>query len=207
MRLVLATQNKKKRKELEELVAGSFEIQTLDDVGLADLEIVEDKDTFAGNAEVKARAVLEALRARGHDVGDIRAILADDSGIIVDALDGAPGVRSARFAKDHDAGEGDAANNALLLRKLEDVSDQERTARFYCAICVLAPATGEAFHVDGAVEGRIAHDEKGSGGFGYDPLFLPDAYPGRHMAELTAEEKHRVSHRGVATRRALALLA
>lgn len=206
MRLILATGNAKKRRELEELVGDAFDIQTLVDVGLGDLDIVEDADTFAGNAEIKARAVRNALLERGADLSDVRAILADDSGIVVDALNGAPGIRSARFAKDHDAGEGDADNNALLLKKLADVADDARTGRFYAAICVLNPATDEVSHVNGSVEGKIARFEKGEGGFGYDPLFLPEAYPGLHMAELSPTQKHEISHRGKAMGKALALL-
>jgi XTP/dITP diphosphohydrolase len=206
MRLILATGNPKKGRELQELVGDAFDVVTLGAIGLGDLDIVEDADTFAGNAEIKVRAVHDALRARGESLEDVRAIVGDDSGIVVDALDGAPGIRSARFAADHDAGAGDEANNALLFRLLEDTPDAERTARFYCAIAILSPSDGAVDHVDGAVEGRIARTERGSGGFGYDPLFLPDEFPGRHMAELTAAEKHSISHRGKAMRKALALL-
>lgn len=202
--LVLATQNEKKRKELEQLTAGRFRVLTLGDVGLADLEIVEDGETFRDNARIKAEAVLAALRERGALEG-VAAVLADDSGIAVDALGGAPGVRSARFAEDHGRGQGDAANNALLLEKLQGVPDEARAGRFLCAICVKLP-DGRALEAEGAVEGSIARDERGEGGFGYDPLFCPDEAPGRRMAELSPDEKHAISHRGRATREALALL-
>lgn len=202
--LVLATQNQKKRKELEALAGERFLVRTLDQVGLSDLEIVEDADTFAGNARKKAEAVLEGLRAKGALLG-VAAVLADDSGLIVDALGGAPGVRSARYAKDHGREGGDEANNDLLLEALVNVPDEGRTARFACAICVLLP-NGRALEAFGTVEGRIAHARKGDGGFGYDPLFLPDERPGLHMAELSAEDKHSISHRGRATREALRLL-
>lgn len=202
--LVLATQNAKKRKELEALTEGTFRVLTLDDVGLSDLDIVEDADTFQGNARIKAEAVLAALGARGA-LGDVAAVLADDSGLCVDALGGAPGVRSARFAKDHDAGEGDEANNALLLARLGDVADEQRAARFVCAICVKLP-DGRVLEAEGAVEGKIARDERGAGGFGYDPLFCPEEAPGKRMAELSPEEKHAISHRGRATREALGKL-
>lgn len=201
--LVLATQNAKKRKELEALARG-HPVRTLDELGLSGLEIVEDGETFRANAEKKARAVYEALKAKGA-LGEVLAVLADDSGICVDALSGAPGVRSARFAKDHGAGAGDEANNALLLQKLEGVPDEERTGRFACAICVITK-DGETFIEEGTVEGRIAREERGENGFGYDPLFLPDEHPDRHLAELSSEEKHAISHRGRAMRKALARL-
>lgn len=202
--LVLATQNEKKRQELAAITGGRFRVRTLDEVGLADLEIVEDADTFAGNARKKAEAVLEGLRAKGALLG-VAAVLADDSGLVVDALLGDPGVRSARYAADHGREGGDEANNELLLESLADVPDEDRGARFVCAICVLLP-DGRALDAFGTVEGRIARARRGAGGFGYDPLFLPDERPGLHMAELSAEEKHRISHRGRAVREALRLL-
>lgn len=192
---ILATQNPGKKRELAKIVNASEPgviVKTLDEVGLSDLDVVEDKDTFAGNARLKVDAVTARLSPDDYEV-----ILADDSGIAVDALDGAPGVRSARFAADHEAGQGDEDNNALLLDKLRDT--ELRTARFVCAIeCVTRD--GRRVSAFGTVEGKIAHAPRGEGGFGYDPLFVPDAYPERHMAELDASEKHAISHRGKATR-------
>jgi XTP/dITP diphosphohydrolase len=202
--LVLATGNEKKRRELEEIAGDAFRVRTLRDVGLLDLEIVEDADTFAGNAEKKAIAVLSALRERGELAG-VAAVLADDSGLCVDALDGAPGVRSARFAADHDAGEGDEANNDLLLAKLADTSDDARGAHFACAICVALP-DGRKLTAFGTVQGKIGRARQGDGGFGYDPLFLPDERPGKTTAELSASDKHAISHRGHAVREAMAKL-
>lgn len=202
--LVLATQNEKKRRELEALAGTRYRVRTLTDVGLDGIEIVEDADTFAGNARKKAEAVLAALREAGKLEG-VLAVLADDSGLIVDALGGAPGVRSARYAKDHGREGGDEANNDLLLEALAEVPDERRAARFACAISVLLEG-GRELSSFGTVEGRIARARRGDGGFGYDPLFLPDERPGQHMAELSAEDKHRISHRGRAMREALRLL-
>jgi XTP/dITP diphosphohydrolase len=199
--LVLATGNEKKRRELEQIAGDRFAVRTLRDVDLQDLEIVEDADTFAGNAEKKAVTVLDALRAKSA-LADVVAVLADDSGLCVDALDGAPGVRSARFAADHDAGSGDEANNALLLEKLADVTEEQRGGRFACAICVALP-DGRKLEAFGTVEGRIGRAPRGDGGFGYDPLFWPDERPGVTTAELPADEKNAISHRGRAVREAM----
>jgi XTP/dITP diphosphohydrolase len=182
-KLVFATRNRHKVAELRALVAPlGFEVLSLDEVAVPD--VVEDAPIFAGNAEKKARATFAATGL---------ASLADDSGLEVDALDGAPGVRSARYAGEHD----DAANNAKLLRELAAVSDEKRTARFRCALAFL-DARG-LVTADGTCEGRIAHERRGAGGFGYDPLFLVEG-GARTMAELSPEEKNRVSHRGRALR-------
>src|SRR5690606_31291767 len=123
-------------RELEQIAGERYRVRNLADVGLSDLEIVEDADTFAGNARKKAEAVAAALFER-NALADVVAVLADDSGIVVDALSGAPGVRSARYAKDHGRAGGDEANNDLLLESLAGVDDEQRSARFACAICVL----------------------------------------------------------------------
>ena len=192
MKIVVATRNRGKLRELEALLGpAGWEPMPLDAFG--DLpEVDEDQPTFRGNAEKKARAAM--MRT------DLIA-LADDSGLDVDALGGAPGVHSARFAGE---GHDDAANNAKLLHELSDVPDDLRTARFRCALCWLEPS-GRRVIVEGSVEGRIAKSARGTGGFGYDPLFLVEdgGYDGtRTMAELTLGEKNRVSHRA----RALAAL-
>ena len=196
--LVLATGNAKKRKELERLAGDRFLVRTLHDVGLAHLEIDESALTFAGNARIKAVAVWDALVAQ-RAVDDVRAVLADDSGLMVDALAGLPGVRSARFASDHHAGSGDDDNNTLLLAKLAGIADAQRTARFASHVCARLH-DGTFLDEEGTVEGRIAHDRVGSGGFGYDPLFVPLEGGGRRMAELSADEKDAISHRGRAMR-------
>jgi len=151
------------------------------------LTVDEDAPTFAGNAEKKARAALAATGLPS---------LADDSGLEVDALDGAPGVRSARYAADDGVlieGPIDAANNRKLLAALTDVADERRTARFRCAL-VFVDGDGTRIASDGSCEGAIGRVARGDGGFGYDPLFVL-ADDGRTMAELTADEKNRVSHR------------
>ncbi len=202
--ILLATQNAKKGRELAELARGRFRVQTLADVGLANLAIVENGATFAENARIKARAVKAALAPAV--VRDITWVLADDSGLVVDALDGKPGVRSARFAADHGTGAGDEANNDLLLLLLAPVPDERRSARFACAVCAVAVDSDAMHEAFGTVEGHVARARVGSGGFGYDPLFIPVAHAPLRMAELTSEQKHAISHRGAAMRAALATL-
>jgi XTP/dITP diphosphohydrolase len=192
VKIVVATRNRGKLRELEALLGpGGWEPMPLDAFGEMP-EVDEDQQTFRGNAEKKARAAM--MRT------DLIA-LADDSGLEVDALGGAPGVRSARFAG---AAHDDAANNAKLLHEMSDVPDDLRNARFRCALCWLEPS-GRRLFVEGSVEGRIGKSLRGDNGFGYDPLFLVEdaGYDGtRTMAELTLAEKNRISHRA----RALAKL-
>jgi len=150
--------------------------------------VVEENGlSFAENAYVKAKTVAEATG---------QTVLADDSGLCVDALGGAPGIRSARYAGTHGD---DDANNEKLLGELENVPDGERTARYVCALCVVFPDGGSAV-TEGTVEGRILREKKGSGRFGYDPLFWYEPL-GRTFAELTPAEKETVSHRGEALRK------
>ena len=151
-------------------------------------EPVEDADDFIGNAFIKAQA------AHMHTG---LAALADDSGLIVDALGGNPGVFSARYAGVHGD---DAANNAKVLAGLEDVADDARTARFACAL-VFIDEDGTRTDAMGFIEGRIGHEPRGSEGFGYDPLFLPDAFGQKKtLAEVGQDEKNAISHRGNALR-------
>ena len=188
--VVIASNNAHKAREIAEaLDFPGWEFRTLRDLGIAS-DPAEDAETFAGNARIKALAAREAS--------------ADDSGLEVDALDGAPGVRSARYA-----GEpcDDAANNAKLLAELADVPDARRSARFVCALAFI-DEDGTETTARGTVEGRIAREGRGSHGFGYDPLFLPDAFSGsRTLAEALPEEKNAVSHRGNALRELRAKLA
>jgi XTP/dITP diphosphohydrolase len=185
VKLVFATRNAGKLRELAALVTPlGLEVVSvpLDDVD-------EDRDSFAGNAEKKARA---ALTRSGLPA------LADDSGLEVDALEGAPGVRSARYAGD---GHDDAANNRALIAALAGVPPARRTARFRCVLFYADPA-GRTLVAEGACEGLIAEAPRGRGGFGYDPLFLVAGDPeGRTMAELPPEEKNRISHRARAMAR------
>ncbi len=154
---------------------------------------VEDGDTFEANARIKA---LAAHRKFGLPA------LADDSGLEVDALDGAPGVISSHYAGDEAS---DADNNALLLARLADVPLEHRTARFRCVMVCVGLDERELV-ATGVCEGRVLESPRGSGGFGYDPLFEPDAAPGRTMAELDLGEKNAISHRGGALRAMRALL-
>lgn len=193
--VVLATNNAHKVAEIATaLDFPGWEFRTLRELGI-ESDPAEDADTFEGNARIKARAA--------HEASGGLAALADDSGLVVDALDGAPGVHSARYA-----GEpcDDAANNAKLLAALADVPDAERTARFASTL-VFVDEDGSEIVAEGAVEGRIGHEGRGSEGFGYDPLFLPDVFGGaRTLAEVGRDEKNAVSHRGNALRQLRAKL-
>lgn len=191
MKLLLATNNAHKAREIREILKDSFtEIVTMRDAGVA-FEVEEDGLTFRENALKKAVETLAFVSDR------FDAVLADDSGLCVDALDGAPGVFSARFSGE---AHNDAANNAKLIRLLKDVPDDRRTARFCC--CVALARTGrEPIAVQGEVEGTILHEARGENGFGYDPYFYYEPF-GKSFAELSTDEKNAVSHR----KRALMLL-
>lgn len=190
MQLIFATNNAHKLTEVRAILAGTgCDVLSLADLGV-DVDPEENGSTFEANALIKARAI-QAITGGW--------VLADDSGLEVDALDGAPGVHSKRYSDEGTH----AANNTKLLRVLDGVDD--RGARFRCVLALLDP-DGEPTFVDGAVEGRIATDLRGSEGFGYDPVFLPDAFPGRTMAELSMDEKNSISHRGEAFRALLKVL-
>jgi XTP/dITP diphosphohydrolase len=189
--LVVATNNRGKLEELRALFTGlPVDVRSAEDVLRHKLHVAEDGATFEKNALKKARAVAHAT---------IMLTLADDSGLEVDALDGRPGVTSARFAH---ARATDAENNAALLAALDAAGDPttgstpDPRARFRCVLALVDPFTndGEAVTVEGVCEGTITRTPRGSGGFGYDPLFVV-AGVDKTMAELTAEEKNRVSHR------------
>ena len=192
MKIVLASRNRKKILELRTLLSQSFpnvEILSLDDVGIMG-EIEEDGNSFEENALIKAR-----VAASSGMIG-----VGDDSGLTVDALGGDPGIYSARYAaRCHYAGEhNDEANNTMLLQKLEQTPETERGGAFVCAIACVFP-NGEEFTVRREARGRILREYRGEGGFGYDPLFFYEPLQ-KTFAELTAEEKNRVSHRGLAIR-------
>ena len=193
--VVLATNNAHKVSEIATaLDFPGWEFRTLRELGV-ESDPAEDADTFEGNARIKARAA--------HEASGGLAALADDSGLEVDALDGAPGVHSARYA-----GEpcDDAANNAKLLVALADVPDAERAARFVSTL-VFVDEDGSETVARGTIEGRVGREERGSEGFGYDPLFLPDVFGGdRTLAEVSQDEKNAVSHRGNALRQLRAKL-
>lgn len=182
--VVLASRNAKKLAELRRIlepVAPGLDVLGLDDVAAYD-EPAETEPTFEGNALIKARAALAATGLPS---------LADDSGLCVDALNGMPGVLSARWS-----GHGDAANNALLLSQLADVPDERRAAQFVCAVALCLPDGTEVVE-RAQMPGRILREESGEGGFGYDPLFMAD---GQYVsnAELAPVDKDRISHRGKA---------
>jgi XTP/dITP diphosphohydrolase len=185
--LVVATRNRGKLEEIRALLSGLVATVrcAADFPGFPDT--VEDGATFEANALKKAR---EAAAFTGLPA------LADDSGLVVDCLGGRPGVYSARFAGQ---GLGDAANNARLLEELRGTALAARTAAFVCTLAFVTPA-GEEQLFTGTVGGRIIDGQRGVNGFGYDPLFLVDGFD-RTMAELSLEEKNRVSHRGEALRR------
>ena len=193
MKLILASRNKKKIREMEALLAkyvDDVRILSLDDIGFEG-DIEEDGTTFEENALIKARTAMEAS---GNRIAAAQAAaIADDSGLAVDALNGAPGVYSARYAGGHGD---DAANNALLLKNLADVPAEARTARFVCCIACVFP-DGTSFTVRGETEGLIIDHARGEGGFGYDPYFYYQPY-GKTFAELTADQKNAISHRGKA---------
>ena len=183
-RLLFATTNKGKLKELHKLVGDAVEVVSLADVPPIP-EPVEDGATFEANAEKKARAYAEASGLPA---------LADDSGLCVDALDGRPGIYSARYAQGDDR-----ARYQKLLGELEGKPEEQRTASFRCALCLALPGGPARIEV-GRCEGRILTGPRGSNGFGYDPVFFLPA-KGKAMAELTPEEKAEVSHRGQAFRK------
>ena len=189
MKVILASQNQHKLVELSAILSQlGFEIALESEYGLH-VDVDETGTTFEENSLLKAEAVMKASGM---------PVLADDSGLMVDALDGAPGVHSARYASDgHDF----AANNRLLLRNLEGVAN--RRARFRTVISLLV---GDEEHLfEGVVEGRIVERESGAEGFGYDPLFVPDGCD-RTFAEMSPDEKNAVSHRGRAVRKLAAFL-
>jgi len=183
----MATSNRHKVVELSQLLSGlSWQVQSLTDHVPVDPP-VEDGATFEANALKKALYYASALGA---------PCVADDSGIVVDALNGAPGVYSARYAGDQCS---DEDNNTKLLSELESVPAPQRTARFVCCAAYADPE-GRVFTETGVVEGRIAFTRSGANGFGYDPLFIPDGH-NRSFGDFSLEDKQMISHRGRAFRK------
>jgi XTP/dITP diphosphohydrolase len=193
-RLFLASHNAKKLAEMRRILADALsgrphsvvEVLGLDDVP-AYQEPVEDQPTFVGNALLKARAGLAATGLPS---------VADDSGLCVDALNGMPGVLSARWSG---LPKSDDRNNRLLLDQLHDVPDERRTAHFACAVAFCAPGADELV-VEGRMDGRVVREPRGTGGFGYDVLFEAVEFPGLTTAELRRADKDAISHRGRALR-------
>ena len=217
--LLIATRNAHKIGEIRAILGDKFRYLTLNDFSDAP-NVVEDADTFAGNAAKKAIELATWLSGIGSSMLDVRCsmffVLADDSGLEVDALGGKPGVHSARFAALDSGKPGNssaAENNAKLLRRLKDVPAEKRTARFRCVlaltpvICDRAKSASPVCYADeselqtrlfgGTCEGRIGFAPRGQNGFGYDPLFVPDGFD-QTFAELGDEVKNRLSHRAQA---------
>lgn len=199
MTIFIATRNAHKVDEIRQILGSDIRFMTLRDLPNAP-EVVEDADTFAGNASKKAMSLAKWLAQQPQiDTNDLH-VLADDSGLEVDALNGAPGVHSARFAAD-DKTKGnspDSANNAKLLRLLEKVPLEQRTGRFRCVIAFTSVADiDRVITFDGACEGRIEFAPRGKAGFGYDPLFVPDGFS-QTFGELGETEKNKLSHRAKA---------
>lgn len=195
-RLVLATHNQGKLRELRDLLRGQVQgldvdTQVVDAAAVGGPDVVEDGVSFAENSLLKARAVSAATGL---------VAIADDSGLAVDVLGGAPGIFSARWAGRHGD---DRANLELLLAQLSDVRDEHRGAAFVCAAALVAPAGdgGDPYeHVEyGELKGTLLREPRGEGGFGYDPILLPEGFD-RSCAELSREEKNAISHRGQAFR-------
>ncbi|MCH5278218.1 MAG: RdgB/HAM1 family non-canonical purine NTP pyrophosphatase [Christensenellaceae bacterium] len=182
MRLIIASNNANKVREIKEILGARFdEVLSMREAGIV-LDVDEDADTFMGNARKKAEAVRQLAPSD--------AVLADDSGLCVDALNGAPGVYSARYAGD---GHDDAENRKKLLNALADVPFEDRGAHFACAMVLLGENIDD-IEAYGRVDGKIMLEERGENGFGYDSLFLYEPF-GLSFAEIDAERKNAVSHR------------
>ncbi len=190
--VIIASGNKGKLKEFQTLMEGlDVEVKSLKDFPeIGDIE--ENGQSFAENAYIKAKAVFDATGCMA---------IADDSGLEVDALGGAPGIYSARYAGEE---KDDEANNQKLLEALENIEDEKRGAQFHCAI-VAIDKDGNRYDAEGIVRGRILRAARGDNGFGYDPLFYVEDY-GKTTAELSMEEKNSISHRGQAVRTIVATL-
>lgn len=186
-RILFATGNEGKMREIKSILADTgAEVLSMKEAGIS-VEIVEDGTSFEENALIKARAVATTWNEPDS------VVLADDSGLVIDALNGEPGIYSARYMGEDTSYD---EKNINLIERLEGVPDEKRTARFVCAIAAVLP-DGRAFTVLDAIEGRIGYEQRGEGGFGYDPIFYVPEFD-KTTAEMTAEEKNRVSHRGKA---------
>lgn len=188
-KIIFATGNADKMREIQMIMADlGLGIQSMKEAGI-DMEIAENGTTFEENAMIKASAIAQELKTR-----NVQAIvLADDSGLEIDYLDKAPGVYSARYMGEDTPY---SVKNANLIKQLEGVPDEKRTARFVCVIAAVFP-DGSSYTTRAAIEGRIGYEERGQNGFGYDPIFFLPEY-GMYSAELVPEEKNRISHRGKA---------
>ncbi|MCS1408514.1 MAG: Non-canonical purine NTP pyrophosphatase [Verrucomicrobia subdivision 3 bacterium] len=202
--LIVATSNAHKIKEISQIIGSEFRCIGMRELGQIP-ELIECGDTFEANATSKVEQLNRWLEQNSEPRAILKShseilLLADDSGLEVDALSGAPGVRSARFAATEEStgNASDQANNEKLLTLLEDTPDEKRTARFRCVLALLAYPTESAAQLfSGSCEGRIASDCQGSGGFGYDPLFYPVGHS-LSFAQIGSETKNKISHRAQA---------
>lgn len=191
MRLIFATGNKGKMNEIREIMSDSVSVLSMAEAGVS-TDVEEDGNSFMENSFIKARAVARTCKEKGIDDA---IVLADDSGLVVDALNGEPGIYSARYLGEDTPY---SIKNAKIIERLNGVSDEDRTARFVCAIACVMP-DGREYSAEATYEGAIGYEERGEHGFGYDPIFyLPDR--GVYSAELDPDEKNRISHRGKALR-------
>lgn len=195
MEILIATQNKGKIREFQELLTSSgYEVMGLADIGLGEMEVEETGTTFEENALLKVVAYGEASG---------KLAVADDSGLVVDALDGRPGIYSARYGDVPT----EAGRRAYLLNEMKDIPAEKRSAHFISVIAVYDPKDGKTYTIEGRVDGQILFEERDNGkGFGYDALFLPDGFT-QSFGEMSAEEKHKISHRGRAVAKLPELLA
>ena len=201
MRIVFATGNKDKMREIRAILGGlDAEILSMKEAGVFE-DVVEDGTTFSENARIKADAIYGLLQEKEPALADETVVLADDSGLEIDYLNGEPGIYSARYlGKDTPYTE----KNSIILDRLSGAKGDERSARFVCAIAASLPG-GKKLDTLGKMEGIIADRIAGDNGFGYDPIFFLPEY-GKTSAELSAEEKNAISHRGKALREMEALL-
>lgn len=184
-KIIFASNNKGKIRELKDILSPlGIEVVSQREAGF-DIEADETGTTFAENSAIKAKAIYELAKI---------PVLADDSGLCVDALDGQPGVYSHRFAGENAT---DEEKCRYILEKLENVSDEKRTARFICDMCFI-DENGREYHAEGRCEGKIGREEKGNNGFGYDPIFVVG---NRTLAELEEAEKNKISHRAEALKK------
>jgi len=193
MNIVFATSNQGKVREIKEIMKDmDVQVYTMKEAGI-DVDVVEDGATFIENAVIKAKEI--ARHAAQTEAFDDAVVMADDSGLVIDALHGEPGVRSARYMG-HDTSYDEKNKN--LIERMADVKEEKRTARFVCAIAAVYP-DGTLLTVQESMEGRIAYEPSGENGFGYDPIFYLPEY-GCTSADISPEEKNAISHRGKALR-------
>ena len=191
MKFIIATHNMKKRAEMERILSPlGVEVLTAEMAGVTLTDVEETGTTFEENAVLKAESGCRESKM---------PCIADDSGLVVDFLGGEPGVYSARYSGEHG---NDEANIQKLLKNLENVPEEKRTARFVCTVCVFFP-NGEKLLVEGKCEGKIGFEKHGDNGFGYDPVFMVGE---KSFAELSSKEKDKISHRGNALRKLVKVL-